>query len=191
MRFFCLIRNHFYSNTSFIKTNQAMKKINLKIHLLLLLLFTSCIWNDDNTIIQDDFISSYQAVTLQRDVFETSTEVLNPQPIETSGKIYVKDQFLLINEPNKGFHVYDNSDPTNPVNIKFLKVLGSTDIAIKGSVLYINNAVDLIALTFNTDFSDIQITKRVENVFPIMLSPDGFFIQPEANEVIVDWTLIN
>lgn len=169
-----------------------MKKINLSIAFLLTVLFTSCLWdaNDDN-ITEVPFQTQYEAVTMQRDAFETSTELLDAKPIESTGKIYVKDQFLLINEPNQGFHIYDNSNPENPVNIKFLKVLGSTDISIKQSVLYINNAVDLIALTFNNDFSDILITKRIQDVFPVMLSPDGVFQNPSNDEVIVDWNLLN
>lgn len=153
---------------------------------------TSCIWdtNDDDGG-TTPFESSYDPVIIQRDILETSTEVQAEAIISESGKIYVKDQYLLINEPNKGFHIYNNSDPSNPQKIKFLKVLGSTDISIKGNVLYINNAVDLIALTFNQDFSDVTITKRVRNVFPVMMSPDGFYPNLEEDEVVVDWVLNN
>lgn len=172
-----------------------IKKTQLSLMLLLTCLVASCMWdlNDDDPdlIVDPPFESAYEAVILPRDAFETSTELLDTEPLEETGKIYVKDQYLLINEPNKGFHIYNNSDPSNPIKIKFLKVLGSSDISIKGNVLYINNAVDLIALTFSADFSDVQITKRVRDVFPVMVSPDGFFTNPSNDEVVVDWTLIN
>jgi len=138
------------------------KKINLIVCIVFSILTTSCIWNPN---VDDDFTpepSAYEAVILQRTDFENSTQLLTEKPLENTGKIYVKDQFLLINEPNQGFHIYDNSNPANPQKIKFLQVLGSTDISIKGQVLYINNAVDLIAVTFNDDFSGIEVTKRVK-----------------------------
>ena len=170
------------------------KKIYLIAFFTTTMLFSSCIWdvNDDDG--GDPFGSSqsnYEAVIIPRETFETSTQLLYAKQIEETGKIYVKDQYLLINEPNKGFHIYNNSDPANPTKIKFLKVLGSSDISIKNNVLYINNAVDLIALTFNSDFSDIQITKRIKDVFPVMLSPEGFYPNPGNDEVVIDWTLIN
>ena len=167
------------------------KKTNLITFFALTMLFTSCIWDNDDDIIDPPFESAYEAVTLPRDSFEISTELLDTKPLEQTGKIYVKDQYLLINEPNKGFHIYDNSNPSNPTKIRFLKALGSSDISIKGNVLYINNAVDLIAVTFNSDFSDIQITKRIKDVFPVLLSPDGFHPNLENDDVVVNWTLIN
>ncbi|MCF6296122.1 MAG: hypothetical protein L3J25_10605 [Flavobacteriaceae bacterium] len=169
-----------------------MPKENLLLLFSITLIFTSCIWITDDEIITEPYQSAYEAVILQREVFENSTELTAPQPIGISGKIYVKDQFLLINEPNKGFHIFDNSNPSNPVKIKFLKVLGSTDISIKGQLLYINNAVDLIAVTYNSDFSNILITKRVRNVFPILISPDGFYPNLSSEtEIVVDWILTN
>jgi len=165
-----------------------MKK---KAHLLMLfsmaltLTLTSCIWGETDDLNESD----YEAVTVSREALETSTELLATKPLEETGKIYIKDQYLLINEPNQGFHIYDNSDPSNPTKIKFLKVLGSSDISIKGNVLYINNAVDLIALTYDASFNTIQITKRVRNVFPEMLSPDGFFPNQDSNDIVVDWIL--
>ncbi len=172
-----------------------MKKINLVAFFAITMLFTSCIWdvNDDdggNTVLPFES-SAYEPVIMERDDFETSTQLVANQALAETGKIYVKDNYLIINEPNKGFHVYDNSDPSSPEKIKFLKVLGSSDISIKGNVLYFNNAVDLIAVTFNSDFSEIEVTKRIRNVFPVMLSPDQFYPNLEENEVVVDWTLIN
>ena len=121
--------------------------------------------------------------------FEASTEFESPQPIINSGKIYVIDEFLFVNEKNLGFHVFDNSNPESPVNIGFLKVLGSSDLAIKDDVIYINNAVDLIAIQPNFSTATIEITKRIPNTFPQMFSPDGFqFYNLQEDEIIVNWT---
>ncbi len=143
----------------------------------------------------DDFIdtaSSYEPVFLNRAEFEKSVLVKNSLAIGTSGKIYVKDNLLFINELNQGFHVYDNADPENPKAIKFLEAPGSTDLAIRGKMIYINQATDLIAVEYNSGTNTASLTKRIPNTFPQLRSPDGFdaYDVPE-NSVIVDWKLKN
>lgn len=156
-----------------------------------LLLFHSCIFRN----VDDDEISTptYQPVIMQRIDFEPSTVFENtPRTIENSGKIYVKDNFIFVNEVNKGFHIINNSNPENPINIGFIKVLGSSDLSIKDDVFYVNNAVDLVAFTINETTETLTITKRIQNIFPQILSPDGFqHYGLDANNIIVDWELIN
>ena len=85
--------------------------------------------------------------------------------IEEFGKIYTKDNYLYINEPNVGVHVFDNSDINNPVKKTFLNIIGNVDIAIKGNKLYADSLVDL--LVFNiSDLSNITLIRRETNSFP-------------------------
>lgn len=162
------------------------------LYLFCTLLLSSCFYGrNDDDIIDVEPPSQYEPVILKRESFNTSVELLPPQNQDIMGKIYVKDGYLFINEPNKGFHIYDNSNPQNPVALKFLKVLGSTDVSIKQEVLYINNAVDLIAVTFNTDFSEVTVSKRVEHIFPELISPDGYRANIASDEVVVNWKLKN
>lgn len=170
-----------------------MKKPNFLYLALLCILFQAC-WpvNQD-----DDFIpfeSQYEPVFLARTDFEKSVTVKNSLAIGTSGKIYIKDNLLFINELNKGFHVYDNSDPTNPKSIKFLEAPGSTDMAIRSNIIYINQATDLIAVEYSAQTNTASLTKRIPNTFPELRSPDGFdaygYDIPE-NSVVVDWKLKN
>lgn len=143
----------------------------------------------------DDFdpipLSIYEPVVMQRGDFENTTELLPPRAIVETGKIYIKDDFLFINEPNEGFHVFNNQDPSNPEKIAFIKVLGSSDVSIKNRILYFNNATDLIAVL--PDYSDfsLQITKRVRSAFPQQLSPDDMYFYVGEDEVIVNWNLID
>ena len=95
-----------------------------------------------------------------------------------------------MNEVNKGFHIIDNSDPTNPNNIGFIKVLGSSDLSIKSNVFYANNATDLIAFKINENNQSIIINKRLNNVFPQIRSPEGFsYYGLQNDEIIIDWVL--
>lgn len=170
-----------------------MKKSYLLLLVIALSLLQSCIgWGTDDG---DDVIpfSNYEPIIMQRSNFETSTTLeATVKPIENTGKIYVKDNFIFINEVNKGFHIINNEDPTNPVNIGFINVLGSSDLSIKGDVFYANNATDLIAFQLNPTSQDLTITKRLENVFPQIWSPEGdIFYNLEDDEIIIDWQIIN
>lgn len=169
-----------------------MKKAKFLLLLIGTITLHGCWGTDhsDDVIIDQTPQSAYTPVILQRSAFESSTSFESPRPIVASGKIYVKDQFLFVNDKNIGFHVFDNSNPEKPVNIGFLQVLGSSDLAIKDDIIYLNNAVDLIAIQPNFATSTIEITKRIPNTFPQLFSPDGFqYYNLEENDIIVNWTL--
>jgi hypothetical protein len=167
-----------------------MKKTRLLLLLVCLTILQSCWWRDQSDDISVNPPSAYSPVIMQRAAFEVSIEFESPKPIVNSGKIYVKDQFLFINEKNGGFHIFDNSNPENPINIGFLKALGSSDLAIKNDIIYINNAVDLIAIQPDFSTSTITVTKRIPNTFPQLFSPDGIqYYNLQEDEIIVNWTL--
>jgi len=162
--------------------------------LLFCITFQSCCLPpfDCNDDFVEPFTTSYEPVFLSRVDFEKSVTLKNTLAIGTSGKIYVKDNLLFVNELNKGFHVYDNSDPANPKAIQFLEAPGSTDMAIRNSMIYINQATDLIAVEYNPTTKTATLSKRIPNTFPELRSPDGFnaYDIPE-NSVVVDWKLKN
>jgi len=172
-----------------------MKTIKLLFIVVTVLSLQSCCFSggcDDDIIDEPQFQSAYEPVYLERTAFEESVQLLPPRAIVNSGKIYAYNDLLIVNEKNEGFHIIDNEDPTNPTPIGFVAVPGSTDVAIKEGVFYINQAVDLIAITINIQSQQLSLTKRVEEIFPILISPDGFypFDVPE-NNIVIDWQLIN
>jgi len=59
-----------------------------------------------------------------------------PRILQSPGKIYTYRHYLLVNETQKGVHIFDNSDPRNPIPINFLKIIGNNDVAVKNGVLY-------------------------------------------------------
>lgn len=165
-----------------------MKKSTLILMVLSSLVLYSCfgIFND----VEPEIFEDHKAVIISRTEFENSTALLESQPIIETGKIYVKGKFLFINQPNKGFHVFDNSNPESPVNMAFLKVLGSTDLSIRNDILYINNARDLIAVKPNFTDKTISITKRIVNTFPELEAPNNCCYElTNDDEVIIDWIL--
>lgn len=118
--------------------------------------------------------SQFKPVFMLRSEMEKSIKLENPRPIKNPGKIYLKDNTIFISEKFAGIHVIDNSNPEKPVKKAFIHIDGCVDMAVKDNVLYADNAVDLIALKMKTDLSGIEVTSRNKNVFPELVSPDGY-----------------
>ena len=135
--------------------------------------------------------SDYEPEIMSRPDFEKSIELIAPKPMTNAGKIYIKDKLMFLGDTNTGFHLYDNTDPKKPISIGFLKIPGATDLAIKGGsdVIFVNQAVDLVAFSFDMGSKKITIHKRVKNTFPILLSPDGYYPAEEyiKENVVIDW----
>lgn len=164
-----------------------MKKLfRFSFLLLLIPFFNSCFYcNDCND--EDTFVNPYTPVLLDRTLFENSVQSLPAQNIIKSGKIYLKDNLMFINEVNKGFHVYNYTNPENPVRIGFIQIIGATDLAVRNNIIYINQAVDLVTLEYNYLNNSIVVTHRNRNVFPQKTSPNGSIAYTGENQIVVDW----
>ncbi len=112
--------------------------------------------------------NGYRPVYLDSKQTQT-VDVRSPQPLQKPGKIYVRGGYLLINERNKGIHVIDNRDLTNPVAVAFIAIPGNSDMALKDSTLFVNSGVDLLALNIS-DPAHIKLAKRLGQVLPPMES---------------------
>lgn len=162
----------------------------MKKGLLLLIipfLLSSC-WRN----VPDDDLENrqhYKPLVLERSIFEKSIVLENAQPVKKSGKIYIKGDLMFVNDVNKGFHVYDYSNPKNPILLNFIKAPGATDLAIVDDIIYINQAVDLVALNYDSATKKISVTSRNTNVFPQKKAPNGAFGNVSASQIIIDWNL--
>jgi len=163
-----------------------MKKILLP--LLFSFLFTSC-WLTTGGEVDRNW-QQYKPVIVDRSQLENSISFQNAQPVFKSGKIYIKDNLMFVNDVNKGFHVYDYSNPKSPVRTNFINVPGATDLAIRDNTIYINQAVDLVTATYNITTKKFTVTNRNKNVFPQKQAPNGQSEYTKDNQVIIDWTLI-
>lgn len=108
----------------------------------------------------------------------TEIKMTSPRPLVDPGKIYLYGKYLLINETTQGIHIFDNSDPAEPVNLGFLQLLGNTDMAIKDSLLYADYRGDLVSLSIK-DFGTIEEKGRLPlhewiNGVP---APAGFYFE--------------
>ncbi len=135
---------------------------------------------------------SFRPVFMQRAELEKNIAIESPRSIKSPGKIYLKDHLIFINEKYKGIHVIDNSNPENPQNAAFIRVDGCIDIAMKDRVIYADNAVDLVALKLNYDESpvSVQVVKRVKNVFPELLSPEGRGVSWQERQAVPEGAIL-
>src|SRR4051794_22126521 len=156
-------------------------------HLLLSVLTVFCIIIFLAGCKKDNTTKTY---TIERPVYKDKSAVLSEingtgtEPIRNAGKIYIKDNFIFLNEIDKGIHVINNADRSHPVQVAFLNIPGNQDIAVKGNILYADMYSDLLALDI-TDASHVRATKVLPNFFTERAYINGFFV--DSNQVIVDW----
>lgn len=117
-------------------------------------------------------------------------QTLPPQPLQNAGKIYIKDQYLFINEVGRGIHVVDNHNPARPIQLSFVSIPGNQELAIKDSILYADNILDLVALNIANP-ANVRVVRRVENAFPYSSYPLATNVRFECPDptrgVIVRW----
>ncbi|TAL61505.1 MAG: hypothetical protein EPN88_14720 [Bacteroidetes bacterium] len=118
---------------------------------------------------------------------EQNAELKNP------GKIYFKDNYIFIVEELKGIHVFDNSDPSSPVNKAFIKLPGVVDISISGFIMYADSYVDLVVLDVE-NIDDIHEVGRIKDLLPYTIPPvpgndyPMGYVDTEKG-VVLDWEL--
>lgn len=162
-----------------------MKKLLLAftgiVGLCLLLTFQGCL--------KDSVTKTYH-YTYYLPVYKTTQEVRtniksNPaQPVERPGKIYIKGQYIFLNDVDKGIHVIDNSNPSQPQQIAFIDIPGNMDLAVKGNILYADLYTDLVAIDI-TNPRNVVLKKVIEGVFPHRYYTNGFI--PDSTKVIANW----
>jgi hypothetical protein len=123
-------------------------------------------------------------------VYRTKAEVRaniknnTAKDIERPGKIYIRGNYIFLNEVDKGVHIIDNSNPAAPRQISFVDIPGNLDMAVKGNILYADFYTDLVAIDISNPQS-VVVKKFTENVFPERVWGNGF--SPNPNMVIADW----
>ncbi len=158
-----------------------IKILSLPLLLLapLLITFSGCV--------KDKCTSRY---TYWQPVYKTTGEVRAniknnaAQEIERPGKIYIRGNYIFLNEIDKGIHIIDNANPTAPVKISFIDIPGNMDLAVKGNILYADFYTDLVSIDI-TDPRNVVVKKFTENVFPERVWSNGFIA--DSSKVISDW----
>ncbi|MBI4648064.1 MAG: hypothetical protein HY738_16135 [Bacteroidia bacterium] len=94
----------------------------------------------------------YASLSEARNIYSSEPEImLNP------GKIYIKGQYIYINEIAKGVHIIDNSAPENPIKTAFIHIPGNYDIAIRDNILYAGIGLRTSIFTERSHPSDSEL----------------------------------
>ena len=166
-----------------------MRHLILSILVLSLFFFSGCQKDGCQKIIEQE---GYKPVYMSFEEFRSSVKTVAPQPIHNPGKIYKKDAYLLINEKNQGIHIVDNSQPSNPQKLSFIKIPGNIDISVKGDVLYADSFIDLLTLDIS-DPTNVKVLDRKKDVFgynPHQFTPyEGPYSTKIDRDkgVVIDW----
>lgn len=151
----------------------------------ILLLLTACLPIDPE---QEKIVEGYSPVYGSQAT--TEIKLLSARPVTSPGKIYTYGSYLLINEVNKGIHIYNNSNPSKPLSVGFIEMIGNTDMAVKENILYADHMGSLVALKVD-DFTTLQEMGRlpISNWLLGVPPPSGSHFEcivPE-NGLVVGW----
>ena len=134
---------------------------------------TSClkdVCDETRTFIQ------YDPIYLNYDQIRTNITAESPRELNNPGNIYSYQNYLLINELREGIHVYDNTDPTSPINLAFIAIPGNVDMAIQNDILFADNYMDVVSLDISDPLNPI-LKDRQEDVYDQYYFIEGRGIQ--------------
>jgi len=160
-----------------------MKTLKIFSALLLIgFLFSSCVQNQCTSV---RTYVKYTPIYKGYEEVKNSVASEEPRTINNPGKIYFKDDYILVNEINEGIHVIDVSNPSAPVNVSFINIPGNLDLSIMGHVLYADCFVDLISIDIS-DPQHIQVLDWDEDVFPNRVWFNGIQGNPDSG-ILIGW----
>lgn len=125
-------------------------------------------------------------VTLSLEQIRSGIATEAPKDLVNPGKIYVKDNYLFINEVKKGIHIIDNTNPEKPLSIAFLKIPGVIDMAVKENTLYADSYIDMVTFDISNPKA-IKESGRVTNVFTNGLTDGIYWYYNAQNQTVTDY----
>ncbi len=160
--------------------------------------FSDCFNSADiahTSIVVDPYeYSEYTPIEISKNKLHEIISFKDAFDVKEVGKIYLKDNYIFVGEKNEGFHVYDNSDPKNPQQKKYLQIGQTSDIAIREQHLYVNQYSDLVTLKIDLNNFSVEQTGRERDVFNHIdnyrtnISPDNYYFEPKEDRIIIGFT---
>ncbi len=160
--------------------NIATKTIAAFVIAAMLFLQQSCV---------KDVCTKTNTYTYFQPLYKTTAEVRAniksnaPKAVINTGKIYIKGNYIFLNEVDKGIHIIYNSNPAAPINKAFIDIPGNVDIAVKGNIMYADFYTDLVVMDISNPLN-ISVAKFVNNVFPERYY---YGFNADSSKVIYDW----
>ena len=149
---------------------------------LLLMVCSGCL-KDDCTRTYKLYYPVYKSLTDVRKNMKSGPA----QSLHQTGRLYLFGKYIFLNEPDKGIHVIDNSNPSSPKNISFITIPGNAELAVRGNYLYADSYSDLAVFDISNPVN-INAKNFISNVFP---ERNRFYYgnssNPDSVKVVVDY----
>jgi len=120
-----------------------------------------------NSCMKDKVWHTY---SITQPTFETLSQaranmkVTEALPLQNIGKIFIKGNYVFLNEVEKGIHIIDNSNPASPKNAGFIPIPGNEDLTVKDNTLYADAYGDLVVIDISEPMH-AGVKKIVPNIF--------------------------
>ena len=109
-------------------------------------------------------------------VSDTDFSLINseePRPSVDQGSILEIDDYIYINERFKGIHVFNNTDPGNPLKEYFWAIPGNSEFNISDDFLYADNSRHLITIDIS-DKSNIKYLSHIPDLYTVNMENDNY-----------------
>ncbi len=167
-----------------------MKTIKITSLVLVLLAFLGLNSCSDKSLIEYK-TTEMSEIFLSLDDIRNGYKAEAPKAIIEAGNIYVYGKYLFINDKYDGLHVVDNSNPSAPNFIAYLRIPGNSDVVIRNNYMYANSGPDLLILDI-TNPTQVQLVKRVVNaLFENEKSNEGNYLIGYGEKEIIEKYYIN
>lgn len=123
-------------------------------------------------------------VYISPESLRASFDVLPPIEVSNTGKIYLYQNFILLNEPGKGIHVINNINKEQPKIISFINIPGNYEMAVRGDRLFANSYMDLVVLDISNP-ENVTLSKRIEDIFLNLAQQEQYYDLEKG--VLVSW----
>jgi hypothetical protein len=167
-----------------------MKSINYIKALGAVLILSTTITSCRDKAVEEVTYTANVPIYMNTELIQDLVGSEEPRELSSPGKIHINGNRLFIVDQFQGVHVFDNSNPSDPINMAYLKIPGVVDIASRGFALYADSYTDLLTIDV-ADLSAISVADRDEDAFTQILPPTNneYPMVPvdEAQGTVVGW----
>ncbi len=134
-----------------------------------------------------------ESYTFFRPVYKTKEAVRagirngTPGIIQKTGKLVWKDNYIFLNDVDRGIHIIDVSNPSQIKPVSFISIPGCIDLAINGNYLYADCYTDLVTLDISDPLNTV-LKQFLPGVFPHRYY-NGFVA--DTTKVIQEWVRVD
>ncbi len=131
-----------------------------------------------------------QTFKVYRPILKAKQEVRNniktgaARALKNPGKLTLMGNYIFLNELEKGIHIIDNTNPSQPRNLYFIEIPGNVDIAVRGTILYADLYDELVAIDISNP-AQVQLKSTTLRAFPERNFGNGF--ATDTSMFIIDW----